>query len=366
MADVQLGTGLNADQSGGWALAVAYEDSNQPTRNLTIFDGFKFVLADGPPVDIPLTGFTTPQSGPVTTTRRARRASRATSARPATPPPSTAGSPSANATRRTPQTTSSTPRSPAASPATSLHREGPEPPQPVRLRRRHLRRDRVPGQRPELDHLRLRRAATATPPTASASPPTSSLPSLRVTKSVDKTRPSSATSSLTRSGSPTRASTRPTNTIMHDVIPAGSTFVPGSLSIVEGANAGAKTDPARRRPGRVRRRPATQVVLPPRGAAPTPPTAAGGSRSTTRRASASRSRSPISWRRGRGRQQRVRRATSPRRSSKPGAVTSPDVVTTDEVPDLAIAKSHTGQFQSGRTSRSRGRQQRGRRSSRGR
>ena len=45
VANVQLGTGLNADQSGGWALAIAYEDSNQPTRNLTIFDGFKFVLA---------------------------------------------------------------------------------------------------------------------------------------------------------------------------------------------------------------------------------------------------------------------------------------------------------------------------------
>jgi hypothetical protein len=56
VANVQLGTGLNADQSGGWALAVAYEDSNQPTRNPTIFDGFHFVLADGPPVTIPLAG----------------------------------------------------------------------------------------------------------------------------------------------------------------------------------------------------------------------------------------------------------------------------------------------------------------------
>jgi uncharacterized repeat protein (TIGR01451 family) len=68
VANVQLGTGLNADQSGGWALAVAYEDSNQPTRNLTIFDGFHFVLADGPPVTIPLAGFITPRSGPVHTT----------------------------------------------------------------------------------------------------------------------------------------------------------------------------------------------------------------------------------------------------------------------------------------------------------
>jgi uncharacterized repeat protein (TIGR01451 family) len=67
VANVQLGTGLNADQSGGWAIAVAYQDSNQPTRNLTIFDGFKFVTAGGAPVDIPLSGFQTPNSGPVNT-----------------------------------------------------------------------------------------------------------------------------------------------------------------------------------------------------------------------------------------------------------------------------------------------------------
>src|SRR4051794_35745417 len=54
-------------QSGGWTLSVAYEDTNQPTRNLTIFDGFRFVLADGPPVDIPLSGFVTPRTGTVST-----------------------------------------------------------------------------------------------------------------------------------------------------------------------------------------------------------------------------------------------------------------------------------------------------------
>jgi uncharacterized repeat protein (TIGR01451 family) len=71
VANVQLGTGLNADQAGGWALAVAYEDPSQTTRNLTIFDGFKFVSTDVAaalrPVDIPLQGFLTPPSGPVTT-----------------------------------------------------------------------------------------------------------------------------------------------------------------------------------------------------------------------------------------------------------------------------------------------------------
>ena len=71
VADVQLGTGLEADQSGGWALAVAYEDTAQPTRNLTVFDGFEFVSTDVPaaerPVDITLSGFVTPVSGPVST-----------------------------------------------------------------------------------------------------------------------------------------------------------------------------------------------------------------------------------------------------------------------------------------------------------
>ena len=62
VADVQLGTGLQADQSGGWAILVVYEDASAPLRNMTVFDGLKFVLAEKPlePVDIPLSGFLTP------------------------------------------------------------------------------------------------------------------------------------------------------------------------------------------------------------------------------------------------------------------------------------------------------------------
>jgi uncharacterized repeat protein (TIGR01451 family) len=67
VANVQLGTGKNDDQSGGWAIAVAYQDSSQPTRNLTIFDGLKFVTAGGNSITIPLSGFQTPNSGPVNT-----------------------------------------------------------------------------------------------------------------------------------------------------------------------------------------------------------------------------------------------------------------------------------------------------------
>jgi uncharacterized repeat protein (TIGR01451 family) len=67
VANVQLGTGQNADQSGGWALAIAYTAPSEPTRALTIFDGFRFVTAGGNPIDIPLSGFETPPSGPVRT-----------------------------------------------------------------------------------------------------------------------------------------------------------------------------------------------------------------------------------------------------------------------------------------------------------
>jgi uncharacterized repeat protein (TIGR01451 family)/fimbrial isopeptide formation D2 family protein len=67
VANVQIGTGLNADQSGGWSLVVAYEDASMPPRAMTIFEGLRFVLSNGPAVDLPLSGFTTPPAGPVQT-----------------------------------------------------------------------------------------------------------------------------------------------------------------------------------------------------------------------------------------------------------------------------------------------------------
>ena len=104
VADVQLGTGLQADQSGGWALAVAYEDSAQPTRNLTVFDGFEFVSTDVPvaerPVDITLSGFDDPLSGPVST-RIGLVSLEGDLGTPATPPRSTpSGHPAAPLLRR--------------------------------------------------------------------------------------------------------------------------------------------------------------------------------------------------------------------------------------------------------------------------
>ncbi|HEY1331761.1 MAG TPA: hypothetical protein VGH10_09840 [Actinomycetota bacterium] len=66
MADVQAGTGN--DRYAGWALVVAYHDPTLPARNLTVFDGFQTVTSGGPSVDIPVSGFLTPTSGPVRTT----------------------------------------------------------------------------------------------------------------------------------------------------------------------------------------------------------------------------------------------------------------------------------------------------------
>ena len=65
VANVQTATGTNIQ--GGWALAIAYSNPTDPPRDLTIFSGFGTVGA-GNIVDIPVSGFKTPPSGAVTTT----------------------------------------------------------------------------------------------------------------------------------------------------------------------------------------------------------------------------------------------------------------------------------------------------------
>ena len=66
-ANVQLGTGRSDSSSGGWALVVAYGDPAAPSRNLSVFDGMQTVTGSGT-VTIPLSGFQTPLTGPVTST----------------------------------------------------------------------------------------------------------------------------------------------------------------------------------------------------------------------------------------------------------------------------------------------------------
>jgi uncharacterized repeat protein (TIGR01451 family) len=65
VANVQAGTGR--DRHAGWSLVVAYRDTSQPPRNLTIFDGFQIVNSGNANVSIPVSGFQTPPTGPVRT-----------------------------------------------------------------------------------------------------------------------------------------------------------------------------------------------------------------------------------------------------------------------------------------------------------
>jgi uncharacterized repeat protein (TIGR01451 family) len=64
VANVQSTVGTN--QYGGWTLAVAYQDPNGIMRNLTVFDGYQSVSATNP-VTIPVSGFLTPPNGAVNT-----------------------------------------------------------------------------------------------------------------------------------------------------------------------------------------------------------------------------------------------------------------------------------------------------------
>jgi uncharacterized repeat protein (TIGR01451 family) len=66
VGEVQAATGN--DRDAGWALVVAYRDTAQPARNLTIFDGFTSVTSGTGAVAINLSGFRTPPAGPVRTT----------------------------------------------------------------------------------------------------------------------------------------------------------------------------------------------------------------------------------------------------------------------------------------------------------
>jgi uncharacterized repeat protein (TIGR01451 family) len=66
VGDVREATGK--DRYGGWALVVAYHDATQPLRNLTVFDGLQSVTQGTTGVSIPLSGFLTPPAGQVQTT----------------------------------------------------------------------------------------------------------------------------------------------------------------------------------------------------------------------------------------------------------------------------------------------------------
>lgn len=53
---------------GGWTLVVAFKNSSLPTRNLAVFDGFQYAGSASQPVDIAVSGFLTPSLGTVNST----------------------------------------------------------------------------------------------------------------------------------------------------------------------------------------------------------------------------------------------------------------------------------------------------------
>lgn len=65
VANVQAG--LGQDRYAGWALVVVYRAPSQPPRNLTVLDGYALVNSSTPSVNVPVSGFTTPPAGPVNT-----------------------------------------------------------------------------------------------------------------------------------------------------------------------------------------------------------------------------------------------------------------------------------------------------------
>jgi uncharacterized repeat protein (TIGR01451 family) len=66
VADVVGPIGIN-NGSGGWTIVVAYANPTQIPRNLTVFDGSAIMNGGDPALFVPITGFLTPPSGPVTT-----------------------------------------------------------------------------------------------------------------------------------------------------------------------------------------------------------------------------------------------------------------------------------------------------------
>jgi uncharacterized repeat protein (TIGR01451 family) len=65
VANIQAGTGV--DRYAGWALVIAYKNPAAGMRNLRIYDGFGVVSSSSSSVTIPVDGFQTPQYGTVNT-----------------------------------------------------------------------------------------------------------------------------------------------------------------------------------------------------------------------------------------------------------------------------------------------------------
>ena len=254
VANVQAGTG--ADRHAGWSLVVAYQDASQPARNLTIFDGFGQVALRRRTSRSPSAAFKTPLTGAVNTqigvvayegdlTLTGDAHQRSTARR-----SPTAAHPAANffnsaisklgtpVTSKTPNYVNqlgfdagvlAVPAGVVANGATS-----------ATIDSRH-------GERPLSARASCTSAPTSTRPRwccTRPSPTSTAATSTRATCC-------STTISSTNTGQSAAYDSR-----IDDAIPPHTTFVPGSLKIVDspGGVAGDKTGSDRRRPGGVRRR----------------------------------------------------------------------------------------------------------------
>jgi len=364
VANVQLGTGLQADQSGGWALAVAYEETSQPTRNLTIFDGFEFVSTDVPvaarPVDIRLSGFTTPLSGPVSTRIGlvALEGDLGTTGDSATinavgppggtlAPACTPSSPAAGLPCRVTNTTNPADNFFNASisrrDATTFHQKRPD-----YLNQFGFDADvfdatgrLANGQ--TATTIRLDTNGDGYAPQAISFATDLFAPSLNVVKAVDHDTARSGDELTYAVDVSNVGLDAATNVTLRDVIPAGTTYVPGSMSI-DGAG---KTDAAGDDQAEFDAAGGADAVVMRIG---TGATASNGGRLAVG-APATRISFRVSVNAGLTKGYVVRNDASVGYVSEtlrqPGNVTSPDVVTRILVPDLAIDKSHTGEFVSG-------------------
>ncbi len=64
IADV-IGPEGYENSCGGWTIVIAYANPTLQPRNLSVFDGSVIINQGDPPVDVPITGFLTPPGGPV-------------------------------------------------------------------------------------------------------------------------------------------------------------------------------------------------------------------------------------------------------------------------------------------------------------
>ncbi|GAA2550775.1 hypothetical protein GCM10010435_21120 [Winogradskya consettensis] len=65
VGNIQAGTGK--DRYAGWSLVIAYQNASLPMRNLRVYDGFGVVSSASSSVNIPVDGFKTPLTGTVKT-----------------------------------------------------------------------------------------------------------------------------------------------------------------------------------------------------------------------------------------------------------------------------------------------------------